>query len=65
MAWGPTPSILLAYAGGIAHLTRVAHEGGRLVHEFGVRSIMASTGPETAMAVAEAPGREVHEGDDH
>lgn len=56
---------LLAYAGGIAHLTRVAHEGGRLVHEFGVRSIMAATGPEAPMAVADAPGDEHHDGADH
>lgn len=56
---------LLAYLVGLGQLTRAAHEGGRLVHEFGVRSIMATTGPEAAAPAPEAPGEESHERDDH
>lgn len=56
---------LLAYLVGLGQLTRVAHEGGRLVHEFGVRSIIATTGPDTAAPSPGMPREESHERDDH
>lgn len=34
---------LLVYAGGAVLLMNVAHQGGRLVHEFGVRAMMSSS----------------------
>jgi uncharacterized membrane protein len=60
-----TVLFLLAYAGGISHLTRVAHEGGRLVHEFGVRSIIAATDPDTASPGAGSPQVKTRDEDHH
>lgn len=40
--WASTALFLAAYAGGLAQLTRTAHEGGRLVHGLGVHSMVAS-----------------------
>lgn len=40
-----TLAFLLFYAGGAVVLMNAAHEGGRLVHEFGVRAMVASTAP--------------------
>ncbi len=37
-----TLAFLLFYAGGTVVLINAAHEGGRLVHEFGVRAMVAS-----------------------
>jgi len=34
---------LLLYAGGAVFLMNVAHQGGRLVHEFGVRASISSS----------------------
>lgn len=59
-----TAIFLLAYAGGIGQLTMVAHEGGRLVHEFGVRSMVATPGPEAAALGADTAGRESRDHDD-
>lgn len=36
-------AFLLFYAGGAVLLINTAHQGGRLVHEFGVRAMMASS----------------------
>ncbi|MGA7615987.1 MAG: DUF2231 domain-containing protein [Thermoanaerobaculia bacterium] len=36
---------LLFYGAGMVILTNTAHNGGRLVHEFGVQSLVASSGP--------------------
>lgn len=40
-------AFLLFYGAGIVVLLNTAHEGGRLVHELGVRAIMASNGQTT------------------
>lgn len=37
-----TLAFLLFYAGGTTVLVNAAHQGGRLVHEFGVRAMVAS-----------------------
>jgi len=34
---------LALYAGGAVFLMNVAHQGGRLVHEFGVRAMISSS----------------------
>lgn len=39
---------LIAYAAGILLLVNTAHNGGRLVHEFGVKAIVASAAPTDA-----------------
>jgi uncharacterized membrane protein len=39
---------LLFYAGGAVFLMNVAHQGGRLVHEFGVRASISSSQPAPA-----------------
>ncbi|MEK7856256.1 MAG: hypothetical protein AAB288_09210, partial [Acidobacteriota bacterium] len=36
-------AFLLFYGSGAVLLMNTAHQGGRLVHEFGVRAVMAST----------------------
>ena len=36
---------LCAYAWGVVSLANTAHQGGRLVHELGVHSIVAGSGP--------------------
>jgi uncharacterized membrane protein len=46
---------LLAYGAACIVLANTAHEGGRLVHEFGVRSAMKGTPP--GAVVAETAGR--------
>ena len=56
---------LFAYLVGLGQLTRVAHEGGRLVHEFGVRSIIATSGPDVPAPSPEAHREEPHEREDH
>lgn len=43
LQWVSTALFLVAYAGGLVQLTRTAHEGGRLVHELGVHSLVASS----------------------
>ena len=60
-----TALFLLIYMGGLAHLTRLAHEGGRLVHEFGVRSIVAPAGPSTAEPSLTPAPEEAHEKEEH
>lgn len=68
VAWArqtATVLFLLAYAGGVSHLVRVAHEGGRLVHEFGVHSIMATTDPGTNSQGTDSPRTEPRHGDEH
>ena len=49
-----TVAFLLAYAVGLTYLTRVAHEGGRLVHAFGVHSIVATPDTEASMPPPES-----------
>ena len=46
-----TVAFLLIYAGGTILLANTAHEGGRLVHEFGVQALVAETParPDVAM----------------
>lgn len=57
-----TVLFLLVYLGGMSHLARVAHEGGRLVHEFGVRSIVAAT-PSSDGPLPASPTAGPHEED--
>ncbi len=53
-----TLAFLLFYAGGAVVLMNAAHEGGRLVHEFGVRAMVAST------AQTNAPSKKHGDDDD-
>jgi uncharacterized membrane protein len=41
-------AFLLFYGAGTIVLMNAAHEGGRLVHEFGVRAMMAANGQQSA-----------------
>ncbi len=43
---------LVLYAGGLAVMANAAHQGGRLVHEFGVHAVVAGT---PGQAVTPAP----------
>ena len=48
---------LLLYAGGAALLANTAHNGGRLVHEFGVRALVLPAPGQQAPASAPAPSQ--------
>ncbi len=48
---------LLLYAGGAALLSNTAHNGGRLVHEFGVRALVLPAPGQQASASAPAPSQ--------
>ena len=52
---------LLLYGSGIVLLVNTAHQGGRLVHEFGVRAMMA---PATQTTSEKAPARSHTDDDD-
>jgi uncharacterized membrane protein len=52
-------AFLLFYGGGTIVLMNAAHEGGRLVHEFGVRAMVANSGQP-----ANQPNQKAGEGDD-
>lgn len=54
-------AFLLFYAGGTVLLMNTAHEGGRLVHEFGVRAMMASS---TQNGINNANSPQLKKGDD-
>ena len=47
---------LAFYAGGALFLVNTAHQGGRLVHEFGVRAMMSSGQSAGGMVPGQAPG---------
>lgn len=49
---------VLAYLGGAMLLVNTAHEGGRLVHEFGVKAIVAGTPSATDAQPSTAPEHE-------
>lgn len=53
---------LVAYGAGAALLANTAHQGGRLVHELGVRAMVAPSG--TATARLGAPGESATESDE-
>ena len=57
-------AFLLLYSAGSLVLINVAHEGGRLVHEFGVRAMVTST-PTSATHVPETTKQENKHDDDH
>ena len=57
-------AFLLLYFGGTLVLVKVAHQGGRLVHEFGVRS-MATTTATPQRAESETRKQEQKHEDDH
>jgi uncharacterized membrane protein len=55
-------AFLLFYSAGAVLLINTAHEGGRLVHQFGVRAVMAA--PDGASADGQRQRREGHHDDD-
>ena len=54
-------AFLLFYSAGLILLVNTAHEGGRLVHEFGVRAVMTATAQNTG---AQPPTRKTDDDDD-
>lgn len=56
-------AFLLFYGGGAVLLVNTAHEGGRLVHEFGVRAMMASS-TQTGVVNPNAPQKGDDDDDD-
>ena len=54
---GLTLAFLLLYSAGSLVLVNVAHQGGRLVHEFGVRAMVKST-PRSARSIPETGKQE-------
>ncbi len=61
-----TIAYLLIYSGGIILLANAAHEGGRLVHEFGVQALVAETPPPPtagATVFGELEHEQEHDGD--
>jgi uncharacterized membrane protein len=59
-------AFLLIYSGGTILLANTAHEGGRLVHEFGVQALVAETPPRPDVAdmyYAERDRDHEHDGD--
>ena len=57
-------AFLVLYSAGSLVLINVAHEGGRLVHEFGVRAMVTAT-PKSASRIPETAGQEKKHDDDH
>ncbi|HEX6732749.1 MAG TPA: DUF2231 domain-containing protein [Pyrinomonadaceae bacterium] len=57
-------AFLLLYSAGSLVLINVAHEGGRLVHEFGVRA-MVTTNATSAKQIPETNKQEKKHDDDH
>lgn len=57
-------AFLLLYSAGSLVLINVAHEGGRLVHEFGVRAMMR-TAPTSARSIPEISTQEKKNDDDN
>jgi|CXWL01.1.fsa_nt_gi uncharacterized membrane protein len=55
---------LVAYVAGMAQLANTAHEGGRLVHQAGVRAMVASTATASAQPAPATPAREAEHDDD-
>jgi hypothetical protein len=53
-------AFLLFYGSGLVLLVNTAHQGGRLVHEFGVRAMVATT----AQTDGAAPSRRASKHDD-
>lgn len=54
-------AFLLFYGSGIVLLMNTAHQGGRLVHELGVRAMMGTTAQNGS---ANTPARSKHDDDD-
>lgn len=54
-------AFLLFYGAGVVLLMNTAHQGGRLVHEFGVRAMMSTTAQNNP---AGNPGGSKHDDDD-
>lgn len=52
-----TIAFLLFYAAGAIVLANVAHQGGRLVHEYGVRAMITVGGGNTAAPAREGKGK--------
>jgi len=57
-------AFLLFYSAGSLVLINVAHQGGRLVHEFGVRAMVTQT-PTPARSTPETSKQEQKRDDDH
>jgi uncharacterized membrane protein len=68
VAAGAILVFLAAYAAGSLVLMNTGHEGGRLVHEFGVRAVMgpptAAALPSPGAAAPQTPARKTTEKDD-
>lgn len=56
-------AFLLFYGSGIVLLINTAHQGGRLVHEFGVQSMVAST-TQADSGTTPAKSKKTHDDDD-
>jgi uncharacterized membrane protein len=48
-------AFLVLYSAGMLLLVNTAHNGGRLVHEFGVRAMVSSPGAQSSVPAASAP----------
>jgi uncharacterized membrane protein len=46
-------AFLVLYCAGVLLLVNTAHNGGRLVHEFGVRAVVSSPAPQNGLPAAE------------
>ncbi len=58
-------AFLLFYSAGAVMLINVAHQGGRLVHEFGVRAMMPTTATAASSAPEEKRKKKEQRGDDN
>lgn len=54
---------LVAFLGGLGFLVQIAHQGGRLVHQFGVHALMPSANGEGAALPASVQDRAVQDND--
>ncbi len=63
MKVAPLAVFLALYAGAAGYLASTAHQGGRLVHELGVRTMMAPTTGAPAAAPAGEAGAKGGDGD--
>ncbi len=55
---------LVAYVAGMAQLANTAHEGGMLVHQAGVRAMVADTTTASAQTAPASSAREAEHDDD-